>query len=184
MKKIRLFPILFLLLLTPLIGGCPSVSQNDVVNSLQLAQQKLDALDAKIKTASTQPGFVMDPSIQKQLDELKAQNAANQKDLPTASTTNNPGDAVTSIAPALGPLAPYAMGIGAILSLIYGNQKRVQACKTLTAFSTAIDGLSAAFDSGQMTVTKNGTTIVDAAVTSHPATDQLIDVLTANQGAK
>lgn len=168
-----------------LVGGCTAVTQDELVTSMNNVHHKLDELDTKVSTAATQPGYVADPNIERMVKDL------HQKDteIPAqvhATTNPNAGDVIRDAAPIGGPIAPYLYAGGIILSLLWGNDKRSKAKQAINALNSAIDGVSAALDSGEMTVTDTGKKIVEASVTVnstpiHPDTNKLISVLNSNQ---
>ena len=147
------------------------------------AQAQLAAQQA----ASTQPGSGVTAPSKQSVDAVKAisdrisQLQAAVNALPTDGAIN-PGSAIQAASPIAGPAAGWVYLVGTLVSIAFGIYQKVQAGKSATALATTTSGLQAAIDTKAITVTANAPAIVDAAVTDHPATDVVIDMLSDAAG--
>ncbi len=169
-----------------LLAGCNGFtlpSQTDTAAALNQTQAELHQLQADLhaqQTASTQPNATQPAppaSAVKAVDDLTKQVDRLTAVVNTLPASPNPGQVVTAVAPLTGPAAPWVALGGMVLTAVWGLFQKKNANASAAALATTTDGLKAAVSTGAITVTANAPAIVDAAVTNHPATSAIVDLL-------
>lgn len=223
MKRFPLLLGLLILCVVPLmmIYGCSfdPAAAKDTSERLNAATTQAASMEAQIDAAlvklraTTQPTATM-PTISPETikNEAKAEKVlvATKEGLAEArkygeaatpviiaiANGDDPGPAITTAAPAFGPLAPYVMLGGLATSIVYSLLKRADAQKNLDKANDAtaslekanaaaqanLDALNAAFADGHLGVLTSrdaATSKVDSVVLAHPIGDRLVDAIAA-----
>lgn len=163
--------------------GLSTQDQASLNASVQQAQAELHTLQTQLhdqQVASTQPNATQPAPP---ADAVKVVDALTKKvDQLSAAVANippnaNPGQIVQAAAPLAGPYAGWVGLAGTLLTLGWGLFQKNGKDSNAAALKTTTDGLHAAISTGAITVSPQAPAIVNAAVTDHPATDRVVDIL-------